>query len=121
MTSLRDSGAISKRLFTLYLTLDSSQSKAWFGGYDSSYFYNVYTYQEMQNKTSDQLIAWMDVKSSSYWQVDLNSATVGNFEVQIQTKYLVVDSGASLNYLPTSDFNALHSQIFDSSNNAQCS
>ncbi len=75
----------------------------------------------MFNKTNEDLICWMKINSRSYWKVALGDVAVGDFQVEISTDSAVVDSGASLSYIPTRDYDAIYAKVFDSSNNAQCS
>jgi hypothetical protein len=63
----------------------------------------------------------MKLSSKSYWQVNLNSVTVGSAVIDLSIKSLVFDSGASLMYVPTKDYRKLTTAIFASPNTASCS
>jgi hypothetical protein len=113
ITSLRKSGAISKQMFSIYLGLSGSKqvSKMWFGGYDDSYVTAPYTADELRNKTVDDLISWMSITSKNYWQVSLNEAYVGSNKLSLAISKVVFDSGASLMYIPSYDYNAIYNSI----------
>ena len=57
------------------------------------------------DKPVDEMISWMGITSSYYWQVSMQEVHVGSYKMNLDANNVLLDSGTSLMYLPTSDFN----------------
>mmetsp|Transcript_30763 Transcript_30763/g.22858 ORF Transcript_30763/g.22858 Transcript_30763/m.22858 type:complete len:80 (-) Transcript_30763:669-908(-) len=49
--------------------------------------------------------------SASHWQVPLASVTVKGQNVTVKSTDIILDTGSSLSYIPTADFNSLTDKI----------
>ena len=104
MNEMYKSGAISKKVFSIYITnyFDSSQaninSKISIGGY------NLAKYAK-----GGLSITWNNLKNKSYWSLNLIAAKLANSTFNFETDALsaIVDSGTSYVMMPTSDYDRL--------------
>ena len=99
-------------MFSLKLSLTTTTSTVWFGGYDEPTIFSMYNSTYVVNKTANDLIQWMNLTSKQYWQVSMQSASVGSSNISISMTSVVFDSGASLMYIPSSDYTILYNAIF---------
>lgn len=53
----------------------------------------------------------MDIKSTYFWEVELNSATIGGEEITITKDSVILDSGASVMYIPYDDYSTIYRKI----------
>lgn len=105
---LKADGVISKAMFALYLTEYTSQSRMQFGGYDQTIIeQSLREAGKDSEKISDTPdgIYWMDINSDVHWQVRLSQLKFGNDQLAISVYDVILDSGSSLNYLPTREYN----------------
>ena len=70
-----------------------------------------YTSDEKSGKTAEDLINWMDLTSSTYWQVSLNEVNIGFKQITLNYNNVVLDSGSSLIYIPSSDYSQVFSAV----------
>lgn len=105
-------------MFSLQLGFNNTQSSIWLGGYSTSlartFLQSQYTPEILQNTTDDglsELIAWTPILNSNYWSSKVNSVTVNNSSVPFTVKGVIYDSGASLIYMPSSDFKGLMAKV----------
>lgn len=106
-------------MFALQLSNDGTAlSTLWLGGYSTSVARSMLTAQynaTFVKNTSDanlgSLIAWTSSVNSNYWSGNLRSVTVNGISIPVSVNFGIFDSGASLMYLPTKDYNALMTQV----------
>lgn len=91
----------------------------WIGGYDETTIKSYYNSTYLINKTMDDLIAWMPIVSKTYWQMNMNESYFGNNTIKLNNFKAIFDSGSSLSYIPTADFNQLLNIIY--ANGVSCS
>lgn len=91
---------ISLGMFALDYSISASSSII-IGGYD-------------ETKVAADDINWMDLTDYNYWQVNLTMVQINDQILDITNKLVVFDSGSSLTYLNSSDYNVLTSHIFSS-------
>lgn len=101
MDKLYSSGIIDQRVFTMFLGNNQSgsveTSKIWLGAYIGPENMNV---------------TWLDITYKSYhWQVSLGKVIVNGVNYTPSATQAIFDSGTSLTYLPTKDFNFIMNQI----------
>lgn len=119
MSSLANSGAISRSMFSLKLQDYTSQSKMFVGGYDNSSVFAAYpSSANLTNLTASNLICWMSVNSVDYWQVSFQYAMVGNTTITPESTNLVFDSGSSINYIPYNDYTTLYNAVTKNGKNS---
>jgi hypothetical protein len=109
-------GVIKLPMFSMQLELDSAQSSLWFGGFD----YDVIRRKnpEVEDWTNDQLynlISWTSLNGDFFWQsqfYDVEIERVSQTTALIKTiPNLIVDSGASLNHIPTADYTPFMTEL----------
>ena len=106
-------------MFALQLSNDGTAlSTLWLGGYSTSVArsmltsqYNATFVQNTSDANLGSLIAWTPSVNSNYWSGNLNSVTVNGVSIPVSVNFGIFDSGASLMYLPTKDYNALMTQV----------
>ena len=100
------------------LELKDTQSKEdsffYFGGYSAEIIKQAGTKRnpdisaDLKNQSkSDDGIFWMNINSNSHWEVYLYEAKFGgssNAKIETSVDRVVIDSGASLNYLPPLEY-----------------
>ena len=59
----------------------------------------------------NSLIAWTPILNSNYWSSKIDSVKVNNVTVPFTVKGVIYDSGASLIYMPSSDFDGIIAEI----------
>ena len=104
LNSLKDGGAIGEAIFSMQLQFTSQDSKMWFGGYDEDLVKSYYDDAFKVNKTVDDMITWMYLTSEQYWQVPMREAKIGGRSMTLKSENAVFDSGSSLTYIPTKDY-----------------
>ena len=92
--SLFKSGAIKKNVFAMFIDQNEGSSTMQIGGYDLK-------------KYARGPLRWHKINSPHWWQLKFDDVRVGDFTFKPSTDDIIVDSGASLNILPTSDYNAI--------------
>jgi len=63
------------------------------------------------NQTYEDAIHWLDIKSTIFWEVELTSASIGGTEISITKESVILDSGASVMYIPEEDYNTIYQKI----------
>ena len=106
MTSLVRTGVVSKKMFSMYLATYTKQSKIFFGGWNDTYVTAMYPADQLVNKTVSDLVCWVSLIAQNYWQVKLSTVTVsGTTNITLSYNAVVLDSGSSMIYVPTNDYN----------------
>jgi len=96
--SLHKQGAIKNNMFSLFID-QSAVSMMQIGGYDLKRY-------------AKGPIKWHKIISPHWWQINFDDVRVGDFSFKPSTNELIVDSGASLNILPTSDYETIVNHFF---------
>ena len=88
-------------------------SMAWFGGYSTDFIRkNFEGYSQLQNQEIHDLVTYLPITSSYYWQTSLNGLAVrepgkASKESALRIKSVIFDTGSSMNYLPKKDWKSL--------------
>lgn len=90
-------GAIDEPLFAFYLADESGESEATFGGINKDHI------------SGD--ITWIPLRRKAYWEVDLDSIAFGKDVAELEKTGVVLDTGTSLNVLPTALAEMLNKEI----------
>lgn len=107
MKQLVAGGVVDSTVFALQLEQDYLQSKMWLGGYPISAVKAALGDATLTDAQAEAKIDWVSVGSSTYWQSTLGKVTAGNNEMTPRLRKVIVDSGASLCHIPTSDYSNL--------------
>ncbi|PHH80280.1 hypothetical protein CDD82_1882 [Ophiocordyceps australis] len=89
--------AIDEPVFAFYLGSDESGSEATFGGIDDSRYKGQIEYIPLRRK--------------AYWEVDLDSIALGDEVANLENTGVILDTGTSLNVLPTDFAEILNKEI----------
>mmetsp|Transcript_23955 Transcript_23955/g.26595 ORF Transcript_23955/g.26595 Transcript_23955/m.26595 type:complete len:257 (-) Transcript_23955:375-1145(-) len=94
---LFDGGIIEKNAFGVnYRSFtDTAESEITLGGYDTTMVAN------------DSLFSWVDLKSTSHWNLELKQVYYNGNEIDISPNLGILDTGTSLTLFETNDFNTL--------------
>ena len=116
-----EQGQLQNWMFSLYLGLQDEESKIWLGGYDRNTVKKMLiryqsesdesNYEEMSSEELDEQIRWRPLVSKYYWMTLLQSAEINGIEWPITFDSIIMDSGSSINHIPTKDYNILMSVI----------
>lgn len=79
---------IDEPLFAFYLADESGESEAMFGGYNKDHIKGD--------------ITWIPLRRKAYWEVELDSIAYGDDVAELENTGVVLDTGTSLNMLPSS-------------------
>jgi len=99
ITKLFTNGVIGLNQFGVGYRYTSSTSKIVLGGYDSSVV------------TNSSLFTYVDLKDTTYWSLPLNAMTYGNESVGISASRAILDTGTSLTYWSTDDWNIIYAKV----------
>ncbi|PHH91159.1 hypothetical protein CDD83_1493 [Cordyceps sp. RAO-2017] len=88
---------LDEPVFAFYLSSQEEGSEAIFGGIDKAHFQGDLT--------------WIPLRRKGYWEVDLGSISLGEDELQFDKAGAVLDTGTSLNVLPTNIAEMMNAQI----------
>jgi saccharopepsin len=88
---------LDEPVFAFYLGEESDESEATFGGVDKNHYEGKITYIPLRRK--------------AYWEVDLDSITFGDEEAELENTGAILDTGTSLNVLPSSLAELLNKEI----------
>ena len=101
LTNLIDQDLLDDKVFSLYYNSKAkkSQSQIIFGGWHED--------------TKDEDIKWYDVKSDTYWAIELDHVSVSDQILCSEGCLVVIDSGTSLITAPQKDYDKL-ADFFDS-------
>ncbi|KFY73834.1 hypothetical protein V499_06101 [Pseudogymnoascus sp. VKM F-103] len=95
--SMIDQGLLDEKVFSFYLADDKSQSEAVFGGIDKSHYTGELTYIPLRRK--------------AYWEVDFDAISFGKVRADLDNTGVILDTGTSLNTLPSSLAELLNKEI----------
>ncbi|KFZ24544.1 hypothetical protein V502_00975 [Pseudogymnoascus sp. VKM F-4520 (FW-2644)] len=95
--SMIDQGLLDEKVFSFYLADDKSQSEAVFGGIDKSHYTGELTYIPLRRK--------------AYWEVDFDAISFGDVKADLDNTGVILDTGTSLNTLPSSLAELLNKEI----------
>ena len=101
---LKKDGVIDKAMFGVLLTTTGKQSKIHFGGYDYDFVQKSIEENGDNSETADGIF-WMNIDSDYHWQVKIYNATFGDNVIDISASKVIFDTGSSLNYIPTQEYN----------------
>jgi len=96
---LFEAGRISKNQFGVSYKSTSGTSKIMIGGYDTSIVPN------------DTSFAYVDLFSTGHWTLELKKTWYGGEELNLESGTGILDTGTSLTYFPTDDFNIIWGKI----------
>ena len=99
--SLYNQGAIKNNMFSMFID-QSDVSMMQIGGYDLA-------------KYAKGPITWHKLTSDYEWGLGFGNVRVGDFTFVPSTHSLIVDSGASLNIMPSSDYFKIVNHFFSNS------
>ena len=92
MNKLYDQGKIKIRGFSIFLGNTRQQSKIWIGAY-------------VVPKPDQSLLKWMSLTSNYHWQVAMPEASINGEKIALSvSKHAILDSGTSLTYVPTNEY-----------------
>jgi saccharopepsin len=93
-----DQGLLEKKLFTFRLgSSEEDGGEAVFGGIDPSHYTGKITY--------------VPVRRKGYWEVELESVSFGDDELELDNTGAAIDTGTSLIVMPTTIAEMLNSEI----------
>ncbi|OBT49735.1 vacuolar protease A [Pseudogymnoascus sp. 24MN13] len=90
-------GLLDEKVFSFYLADDKSQSEAVFGGIDKSHYTGELTY--------------IPRRREDYWEVDFDAISFGKVRADLDNTGVILDTGTSLNTLPSSLAELLNKEI----------
>jgi saccharopepsin len=90
-------GLLDEPVFAFYLNHDDEGSEATFGGVDKSRYKGDIEYIPLRRK--------------AYWEVDLDSIAFGDEIAELEDTGVILDTGTSLNVLPTGLAELLNAEI----------
>ena len=97
-------------MFSVYLGhYGREQSKLWIGGYSQDQIRSVL--ELPLSEDVDSKIMWADVSSHYFWSVRLLSVVMNNSTLHTSVQHVVFDTGASLNYMPSREWQHFLKQI----------
>ncbi|CAG9941222.1 hypothetical protein V2G26_017503 [Clonostachys chloroleuca] len=88
---------IDEPVFAFYLSSTDEGSEAVFGGVDKSHY--------------EGEIEYIPLRRKAYWEVDLDSIALGDEVAELDDTGVILDTGTSLNILPSSLAEMLNAQI----------
>ncbi|KAL6815828.1 vacuolar protease A [Trichoderma sp. SZMC 28013] len=88
---------IDEPVFAFYLGSSDEGSEAVFGGVDESHY--------------EGKIEYIPLRRKAYWEVDLDSISFGDQEAELENTGAILDTGTSLNVLPSDLAELLNAQI----------
>jgi len=92
-----EQGLLDEPVFAFYLGDDKSESEAVFGGIDKSHYTGEIEYIPLRRK--------------AYWEVDLDAIAFGDEVAELEDTGVILDTGTSLNVLPSSLAELLNSEM----------
>ncbi|KAG5950511.1 saccharopepsin [Claviceps sorghi] len=92
-----DQGLLDDPVFAFYLGSSDEGSEATFGGIDKSHYTGKIEYIPLRRK--------------AYWEVDINSIAFGDEVAELDNTGAILDTGTSLNVLPSSLAELLNKEI----------
>ena len=106
-----DQKLIDEPVFAFYLASGEGESEAVFGGVDEDHYKGKIEYLPLRRK--------------AYWEVDINSIAFGDDVADLEDTGAILDTGTSLNVLPTSLAEMLNKEMgakkgFGGSYNIDC-
>jgi hypothetical protein len=96
---LYEAGRISANQFGVDYRSTSGTSKIVLGGYDTSVVANP------------QLFAYIGLKDTYYWSLNMKKMWYGNDELDVDAERGILDTGTSLTYWQSSDWNVIWNKI----------
>ena len=114
VNELKKDGIIKEAVFAIYLTDTRGQSTMQFGGYDPE----IVLDSMKENGKDDASISdapdgiyWMSINSDVHWQVMIYDAKVGNITLKLTVDDVIFDTGSSLNYMPSKEYQTFYKEI----------
>jgi hypothetical protein len=96
---LYQAGKIPINGFTMYIGPTSKQSRIWIGTF-------------LMPSPDQSALIWYPLTSVYHWQVGMSQVTCGTTSVSLTaSKHVVFDSGTSLTYIPSQEYNQIFSII----------
>ena len=92
---LFEAGRISKNQFGVGYKSTSGTSKIMIGGFDTSIV------------PDESSFAFVDLYSTGHWTLELKETWYGGEKLSLSSETGVLDTGTSLTYFPTDDFNII--------------
>lgn len=92
-----EQGLLDEPVFAFYLGNTEGESEAVFGGVDKSHY------------TGD--IEYIPLRRKAYWEVDLDAIAFGDEVAELEDTGVILDTGTSLNVLPSSLAELLNKEI----------
>lgn len=89
--------AIDEPVFAFYLASTEGESEVVFGGIDKDHYEGDMT--------------WIPLRRKAYWEVDLDSVALGDDVAELENTGVILDTGTSLNALPTALADMLNKEI----------
>jgi hypothetical protein len=99
MESLVAAGIIGENKFGVDYRHTSQTSKITLGGYDTSVVAN------------ESLFTWINLTETSYWTLNLTAVSYNGTSFTLSAKRGILDTGTSLTYFETADFNIIWAAI----------
>jgi len=90
-------GLLDEPVFAFYLADSEGESEAVFGGVDKNHYKGEIEYIPLRRK--------------AYWEVDLDSIALGDEVAELEDTGVILDTGTSLNVLPSSLAELLNKEI----------
>ena len=84
------------------------------GGWNKTYVLSR-PVKEKSNQSTDGLF-WFNSNSDNHWKADMDEAKIGKVDLPISVKKVMIDSGASLTYIPDPEFSVIVNQINSTGN-----
>ena len=109
-----EQGLLRDKTFSLYLGLDNDLSRIWLGGYDRQVVRGMagrYNPEKstfsMTDEQADAEIHWLPLTSDYYWMTAFSGAQIDDELWQSTADSMILDSGSSINHIPTKEYNIL--------------
>ena len=98
-------------MFSVYLATTEKQSMMHFGGFDQTIIDKLGTKGEDSDNKSEDGIFWMNSASTNHWQVNIYDFKIGDKPFELSIDQAILDTGSSLNYIPSSNFKMVMEEI----------
>jgi hypothetical protein len=63
------------------------------------------------DKKIDNEITYLPLSNANYWAVRLDGVSVNSINLQLQARHVIFDTGTSMNYIPSPDYETLVRRI----------
>ena len=103
--ALYEQKQIDNPFFAIYLADEKNQSFLHIGDYNKTFVKNREPWM-VSNQSNDGLF-WFNSNSDNHWKADMDEAKMGEIPLELSVYKVMLDSGASLSYIPDPEFSII--------------